>query len=364
VTPMPPSSRAGPPVQPRPEPGPAGTTTAATPDHADSPVHPRPEAGPPCTGLTEIRVALGSLIGPAPHLRWRIAEADVPLGADELSCAALAHDSDALAAAVAASGKGRGSDDPQVLASLWWQAYAYRVAGTALACWLLTGVAPDVRAESMAIGVARSRPSSVVYLTVSRPPGTARPTGDVAPAGHDQPHDHDQPTDLDRPTDLDQFVDRVFAGHLDLVAARLRARYPVGAQLVWGNVAAACASGVGAVHAAADPDWPERLRRFLAIAPHRLASLGDWSFPATGPTFQRHTCCLWWKTSVAGGALCADCSLHRSSAVTDERRRRGTDVVARNPQSSHEDQGAARRRPPTSAASPFSTDPTPRSPAG
>ena len=345
MTPMPPSSRAGPPVQPRPETGPAGTTAAPTPDHADNPVQPRPETGPPCTGLTEIRVALGSLSGPAPHLRWRIADADVPLGADELSCAALAHDSDALAAAVGASGNGRGSDDPQVLASLWWQAYAYRVAGTALACWLLTGVAPDVRAESMAIGVARSRPSSVVYL-VSPPTGTA------------------QSSDLDRPAELDHFVDRVFAGHLDLVAARLRARYPIGAQLVWGNVAAACASGVGAVHAAADPDWPERLRRFLAVAPHRLASLGDWSFPATGPAFQRHTCCLWWKTSVAGGALCADCSLHRSGAVTDERRRHGTDVVARHPQPSHGDEGAARRRPPTSAASPVSPDPTPRSPAG
>jgi ferric iron reductase protein FhuF len=341
-----------------------------TPDHVDNPVQPRPETGPPCTGLTEIRVALGSLIGPAPHLRWRIADADVPLGADELSCAALARESDALAAAVAASAKGRGSDDPQVLASLWWQAYAYRVAGTALACWLLTGVAPDVRAESMAIGVARSRPSSVVYLTVSPPPGTARPTGDVAPADHDQPPDPDQPTDPDQPpdpdhpADLDHFVDRVFAGHLDLVAARLRAVYPLGAQLVWGNVAAACASGVGAVHAAADPDWPERLRRFLAVAPHRLASLGDWSFPATGPAFQRHTCCLWWKTSVAGGALCADCSLHRRGAVTDVRGPHGTDVVARHPQPSDEDQGAARRRPPSSAAPPVSPDPTPRSPAG
>ena len=54
-----------------------------------------------------------------------------------------------------------GTDDPVVLASLWWQGYAYNVGGTALACWLLTGVAPDVRAERMAVGIA-GRPSSVV----------------------------------------------------------------------------------------------------------------------------------------------------------------------------------------------------------
>jgi ferric iron reductase protein FhuF len=165
------------------------------------------------------------------------------------------------------------------------------VAGTALACWLLAGIAPDVRAEATAIGVARSRPSSVVYLAAS---GTG-----ADPAVTD---------------DLGTFVGWLFAGHLDRVAGTLRARHQLGAQLVWGNVAAACASGVGAVHESAPPDWPDRLADFLAAAPHGLAALGRWSFgapdEARGPEFRRRTCCLWWKTTVAAGALCADCSLH------------------------------------------------------
>ncbi len=231
----------------------------------------------------DVRGALEAVTAAAAHLRWRIA-ATTAVGPDELECAVLADDPDAVAVAVAATARGRGSDDAQVLASLWWQAYAYRVAGTALACWLIGGVAPDVRADRMGVGIARSRPSSVVYLA----PTSASVAG-VA--------------------DLATFVDHLFAGHLDAVAASLRARHALGAQLVWGNVAAACASGVGAVHQAAGPDWPDRLAAFLAAAPHGLGALGRWAFPAGGPDFRRRTCCLWWKTTAADGALCADCSL-------------------------------------------------------
>ena len=38
--------------------------------------------------------------------------------------------------------------------------------------------------------------------------------------------------------------------------------------------------------------------------------------PEAAPTYRRTTCCLWWKTSVAAGALCADCSLTRSPHET------------------------------------------------
>ncbi len=125
--------------------------------------------GRPVTAPADLRGALGRLAEPAPHLRWRLVPPGEPLAGDELACADLAGDPETLAAAIAATAAGRGSDDPQVLASLWWQAYAYRVAGTALACWLLSGVAPDVRAEAMAVGIARSRPSSVVYLARAIP---------------------------------------------------------------------------------------------------------------------------------------------------------------------------------------------------
>jgi ferric iron reductase protein FhuF len=215
----------------------------------------------------------------ASFLRWRIDAG--PARDGEIACADLAADPGLVAATVAASADGRGSDDLQVGASLWWQGYAYRVAGTALACWLLTGVAPDVRAERMAVGIARSRPSSVVYRAA------------------------------DGTTDLGTFVEQLFPGHLDPVATALRAGHRIGTALVWGDAAAACASGAGAVREAAGPAWHERLDAFLAAAPHDLAGLGHWEPHPDGTwAYQRLTCCLWWKTTVSGGALCSDCSLH------------------------------------------------------
>ncbi|MEA2685112.1 MAG: adenosylcobyric acid synthase, partial [Actinomycetota bacterium] len=95
--------------------------------------------------------ALGPVTDLVPHLRWRIG---TPVDGDLLG-AELAADPDRLAAEVAASAAGRGSDDPQVLASLWWQAYAYRVAGTTLAAWVVSGAAPDPSAPGTGVGLAR-----------------------------------------------------------------------------------------------------------------------------------------------------------------------------------------------------------------
>ena len=300
-----------------------------------------------------MRTALGRLAGPAPHLRWRLARAGEPLGDHELSCGALAADPDALATAVAASAAGRGSDDPQVLASLWWQAYAYRVAGTALACWLLTGCAPRSGAEHTAVGIARSRPSSVVYRAVEAPPadlpGAGSRPGAVDPGARGVRTSSPEPRPpaggshgpavTDGDAGLDALVEGLFPAHLDRVAASLRARHALGRSLVWGNVAAAVASAAGAVRVAAGPGWRARLDTFLAAAPHDLARFGRWTpppdasdasdapgaagadrsgtcVPTTDPTYRRTTCCLWWKTSASSGALCADCSLTRPPIET------------------------------------------------
>lgn len=211
------------------------------------------------------------------HLRWRAGEPDD----GDLVGAELAADPARLAAVVTETGAGRGSDDPQVLASLWWQAYAYRVGGTTLAGWVLAGAAPDPSAPGAGVGVARSRPSSLL----------------VDPAAEQ----------LD---DLPTLVQATFAGHLDRVAASLRAGHHVGAQLLWGNVAAGITSALGAV-ATADgaPPLADRIAQVLALLPHGIPTLGTWSLEPF--TFRRKTCCLWWKTTVAGGALCEDCSLDR-----------------------------------------------------
>ena len=75
----------------------------------------------------------------------------------DLLAADLIADPDRLAAEIAATAGGRQSDDPQVLASLWWQAYSYRIAGTTLAAWVVAGSAPDpAAAAGGGVGVSRA----------------------------------------------------------------------------------------------------------------------------------------------------------------------------------------------------------------
>lgn len=225
--------------------------------------------------MSPVDTGLGAVTTLVGHLRWR---AGAPTD-DELLAADLAADPDGLARAVATTAEGRGSTDPQVLGSLWWQAYSYRVAGTTLAAWALGGAAPDPSAPGVGVGLARSRPASLLV----------DPGGAVL-------------------TELPAVVDRLFAGHLDGVAGSLRARHQLGTQLVWGGTAAGIASALGAVGTTPGaPPLRHRVDEVTAALPHDIPALGEW---ATGRwAFRRRTCCLWWKTAAAGGRLCEDCSL-------------------------------------------------------
>jgi hypothetical protein len=204
------------------------------------------------------------------HLRWRVG----PPEGDDLRSADL--DADRLVEVVAATGPGRGSGDPQVLASLFWQAYAYRLGGTTLAAWVAGGSAPDPTAPGTGVGVARSRPASLVVDPDARP--------------------------LER---LEDVVAGVLA-NLDAVSTALRVHHRLGEQLVHGNALAGIASALGAVVTAESaPPLAERAEAALRALP--WSDLAEWS---TAPwAFRRRTCCLWWKTTAADGALCEDCSL-------------------------------------------------------
>jgi ferric iron reductase protein FhuF len=225
--------------------------------------------------VTEVEDLLQKVTDLVAHLRWRVG----PPQDGEINSAAVAKDPDYLAASIANTSQGRGSDDPQVLGSLWWQAYAYRVAGTTAACWVLGGGAPDASIEAgTAVGIARSRPSSVTYGSGNQPVGS-----------------------------LNDLVTRLFDDHLDLVAKSLRERHALGEQLIWGNAAAGIASALAAVATAeAAPDLHKRTNLLMDALPHGIVQLGQWP---TEWSYRRRTCCLWWKTTVAGGNLCEDCSL-------------------------------------------------------
>jgi ferric iron reductase protein FhuF len=225
--------------------------------------------------MTSLDAVLGPLTALVSHLRWRVG---MPEDGDLLAVD-LAADANRLAEVVAASAEGRGSEDPQVLGSLWWQAYSYRVAGMTLAAWALTGTAPDPAAPGTGVGVARSRPSSLLV----------DPAAAVV-------------------TDLPALIERLFAGHLDRVAESLRARHSLGAQLFWGDTAAGIASAFGAVGTAEGaPPLRDRVDEVTAALPHEIPRLGT-STPGRW-AFRRGTCCLWWKTTASNGALCEDCSL-------------------------------------------------------
>lgn len=221
--------------------------------------------------------ALDDVAALVPFLRARRGATE----AGDVLAADLVADPDRLASEVAGTAEGRGSGDPQVLASLWWQAYAYRTAGTILAAWVVAGSAPDPAASAgSGVGVSRSRPSSLIVGPDAEP--------------------------LD---DLDVVVERLFAGHLEPVAASLRTRHTIGTRLVWGNAAASIASCLGAVACAdgAPAKLGSRIEAVTAALPHDMAELGTWLDPHR--TYRRTTCCLWWKTTAADGALCEDCSL-------------------------------------------------------
>jgi len=241
-------------------PGPPSAGGAPDPPGAGTGAPDRPSAGG----------ALAAAQARVPHLRGRVGAA----GAEDLPATRLVGDGDALLATVRSTGAGRGAPDDTVAASLFLQAYAYRVAGTTLACAAVAGAAPDPSAATVAVALARHRPAAVTYLA------------DVTFAG----------------PALDE---RLFAGHLDRLVAATRARVALGERLVWGNVAAAVVAAARAVagtaeDAAAAWAWFDA---WLATAPHGLAGLGTGGAGA----YRRRTCCLWWKAS--GGGLCADCPL-------------------------------------------------------
>jgi ferric iron reductase protein FhuF len=129
----------------------------------------------------------------------------------------------------------------------------------------------------MAVGVSRSRPSTVTW---SADAGTI--------------------------TDLDHLVRHLFEKHLGPVAISLRTRYNLGAALVRGNIAAGIESAFGAVCGATGaPPLAQQVAAVRDALPQGVRATID----LTDSGYRRRSCCLWWKTTDAHGRLCADCSL-------------------------------------------------------
>jgi ferric iron reductase protein FhuF len=249
--------------------------------------------------VTELKSVLDAVQARVPYLRCSndaTAERDGWIG-----CASLLADPDRLRAEIDATAAGRQSDDPQVLASLFVQSYAFRIPSITVAAWALGLPVPSMAPETTLMRITRHRPGEVAI---------------AAP-------------NLDAGVDAHQLVARVLDDHLDPFLDAVLARTRVGQRLLLGNVAASLAAIFRAVQSSGplgDGSVRERADAFFAAGP-QLTGLGTWdtiTVPgAFGWYWDRSACCLWYQTG--GGSLCEDCSLHDP---VERSARRRTELLA------------------------------------
>jgi ferric iron reductase protein FhuF len=207
-------------------------------------------------------------------------------GDDWVRCDAIVGDRDVLTRVVEETREGFRTDDTAVAASLFAQAYAFRVAGVALAAYGLGLPVPDVAPAGTAVRLDKPRPSAVAYLR----PGVSE-------------------------VDAVALVAALVDGHLRPFVDAVHGAFRVGERLLWGNVASSCATAFRALESGAGVADPQAVRTravaFVDAAEDVFAGLGRFTTVAVdgreGWYWDRTNCCLWYRTS--GGSLCDNCSL-------------------------------------------------------
>lgn len=200
-----------------------------------------------------------------------------------LGCDDLVADPEHLLAVVRATAAGRGTDEDDVATSLFVQAYAFRIASLGIGAWLLADRVLDLRPAVTAVVLGRHRPNAIGFRSLSL---------------------------IDTADPLGGLLDVVLDGHLAPLVATAHRATRIGERLLWGNVAAACASSFGAFHGALPDrrgDIERRAERFLAAAPEALRRGGSFVSVGEGWFWERTSCCLWYRTE--SGSRCEDCSL-------------------------------------------------------
>jgi len=216
-------------------------------------------------------------------------------GPDWVGCDVLVGDPVRLGAVVRGTAAGFGTDDEAVAASLFTEAYAFRVAAVALAAYALGLPVPDIAPASVAVRIDKPRPSAAAYLN----PDTCEPDAHALAAALIGAH-------------LRPFVDSVHR------------QFRVGERNLWGNVAAACAVVFRAIESSGVDRAVVRRRAtvfFAACAPS-FDGLGNFSVVehagGEGWYWNRTSCCLWFRTT--DGQLCDNCSLIEPAALHERRR--------------------------------------------
>jgi len=237
---------------------------------------------------------LAAVVAQVSYLRASVATT----GDDWFGCDRLVSDPAVLAEVVQATKNGFATDDDAVASSLFVQAYAFRVAGVALAAFALDLPVPATAPEVTAVRLDKPRPSAVAYLS----PEVRRL--DAAALAAELVGVH-----------LREFVDAVHGA------------FRVGERLLWGNVAASCATAFRAVEssgtAAADVAAAVRDRAdaFMSAADPWFDGLGGFTIVEyagrEGWFWDRTSCCLWFRTK--SEQLCDNCSLIDRAELRDRR---------------------------------------------
>lgn len=190
-----------------------------------------------------------------------------------------------MRAEIDSTAAGRGTEDAQVAASLFTQAYAFRMPSIAVAAFALGLPVPTTAPSATAIRIGRHRPAELAITD---------------PACHQ--------------IDAATLAAQLFDGHLVPFVETVRDATRVGQRLLWGNVAASLATIFRAVDTAPKGDLSVRARadEFQAAASPWLEGLGEFSTietpDALGWYWNRTSCCLWYQTTSA--FYCDDCSLN------------------------------------------------------
>ena len=174
-------------------------------------------------------------------------------------------------------------------ASIAFQGIAAQVVAPLFAAVAVHGALPDAAAAGVAPGAALAPGGRGAVAVVAR-----RRAGVVA---------------CRDPAVLGALVTELLAP----VVAAVRAQAAVAERVLWGNAASSVASArqlVAAVRPDAAPRAAAVGRHLLTTAPFAAtASLRDPAPPDVGWTFQRRSCCLYYR--VPGGGICGDCVLRR-----------------------------------------------------
>ncbi len=221
-------------------------------------------------------------------------------GAGWVSCGTLVSDADALATVVRGTMPGFGAADEEVAASLFVEAYAFRVAVGVLGAYTLGLPVPDPEAATVSVRVDKPRPTAVAYLD----PVVRHANATTVAAG---------------------LVD----GHLRPLVERIRERFVVGERLLRGNVAAACSVVFRALAATGSDRVSviDRALQFHNACEGWFAGVGQYTVLHAGTRegwyWDRTSCCLWYRTE--GGGYCDNCSLLDPDGI---RQRRESELTA------------------------------------